>query len=371
MSDRRPTSHEAEQFRGSERHERRGSWQAGLAMNARQAVKWMAGLVPAGALLLVASVFVADRQLEPPFDQAELGPIEIPIGEPLDAGSLLYASDQTGNLELYVSSDQGDVQALTNDARFDSWRPRLSPDRSTVLFYRTPAGVGDSDATQFTLWMVDAQGLSPVEVLPTLAHGWTRHGQADWSPSGDELVMMGERPSGYQVWITTADGRAARSVAGEPGDNTDPSWHPLGERILYVGCPQVPCEPADRELFTVLGSGGERTQLTNDEFADAQPRLSPSGDNIVMRTLIQAGDEDGNGEAWGLRAMPMNRSRPPQRLLGDGGSSSAAAWLDDRTVVFDWTPNGRQDADIMQLQLESATREVLVGTAANEVDPTS
>ena len=42
-----------------------------------------------------------------------------------------------------TSSAPLDQPALTADASFDSWWPKVSPDRSRVLFYRTPKGIHD------------------------------------------------------------------------------------------------------------------------------------------------------------------------------------------------------------------------------------
>ncbi len=301
-----------------------------------------------------------------------------PAGDALGVDQLLYASDVGGNLEIYVRPIEGGAPVqLTNDPQFDSWRPRLSPDRSTIMFYRTPVGVGVGYSTESALWMMTPQGVSPLEVLPRRSHGWTRHGHAEWSPSGDELVMMGERPNGSQIWITTTDGRAIRSLVSDPGLNADPSWDPTGQRVLYVACPTAPCDDAQREVFAILSAGGDRVQITNDDINDAEPRFSPDGSSIVMRSEVVVGiPDDGSTDedesvpsVWDIRIVPTNRSRAPQRVMDDDSTSDAPFWLDDQTVLFHNTPRGQGDADVVRARLAPDEVSVLVEGPGNQLFP--
>src|SRR5947209_2461345 len=62
---------------------------------------------------------------------------------------LLFDSDRTGNFEIMsMRTDGTDPQRMTTDPRYDSWWPKPSPDRATILFYRTPAGTHDRDYTK-------------------------------------------------------------------------------------------------------------------------------------------------------------------------------------------------------------------------------
>lgn len=329
---------------------------------------WAAGVLVVGWALLLLSIFVADRQLESPFDEAELLPIEIPVGTALEDGITLYAADTTGTFEIFVRSVDGD-RSLTNDPAFDSWRPRLSPDRATVLFYRTPAGVADTDLTQASLWMIDAQGNNAVEVLPTRAHGWTQQGGAEWSPSGNELAMMGERPLGMQIWITSIDGRDVRNLANNPGDNTYPSWSPDATRVLFGACPESPCTDNQREVFAVASAGGDLIQITNDEIFDEQPRFSPDGSQIVMRSQAVAADEDGLGAQWDIRVIPTNRSQPARQLVDDDSTSDSPVWRNDQTVLFErvTTPGG--DSGIYEVRVSSGEISTVLDNPVNERFP--
>ena len=79
--------------------------------------------------------------------------------QPLPAGVVLFDSDRSGHYELYRMSADGRHQVrLTNDRRYDSWWPKLSPDRKTIVFVRTPAGTHDTNYSKVSTWAVDADG---------------------------------------------------------------------------------------------------------------------------------------------------------------------------------------------------------------------
>lgn len=280
-----------------------------------------------------------------------------------------FSSDDSGTFEIYSSSPSGDAVLLTNDPATDSWRPRLSPNRQTVLFYRTPAGVLDSDLTQASLWMMTAGGGDAVEVLPPGSYGWRAQGHAEWSPLGNELVMIGERSEGRRIWITSADGRDVRLLADDPADDADPSWSPDGKRVLYTACVEAPCPDAEREVFVVLATGGDRIQITSDDLADGQPSFSPDGSQIVMRTQIEVVDDEGQGGVWDLRVVPTNRTRPPLRIVNDTSNSASPVWRDNATLLFHHRETAGDDWGLFAVTLTGGDLTPLRDTAANEMFP--
>src|SRR4051794_22005974 len=55
---------------------------------------------------------------------------------------LVFDSDRTGNFEIYAMGVDGSSPVeLTRDATYDSFWPKISPDRTQILFYRSPKGV--------------------------------------------------------------------------------------------------------------------------------------------------------------------------------------------------------------------------------------
>jgi len=72
---------------------------------------------------------------------------------PIPPGNLVFDSNRTGNYEVFtMNATGGDVHQLTHDAKYDSWWARISPNRETILFYRSPKGVHDRDFSKTSLW---------------------------------------------------------------------------------------------------------------------------------------------------------------------------------------------------------------------------
>lgn len=183
--------------------------------------------------------------------------------------------------------------------------------------------------------------------------------------------MMGERPLGLQIWVTSVDGRDVRNLVNTPGDNTYPSWSPDAKRVLYAACAKAPCPDDQRELFAVSASGGELTQLTNDDVLDEQPRFSPDGSQIVMRSRFGVPDENGQGAVWDIRVIPTNRSQPARRLVDDETMSDAPVWLDDQTVLFEREAPPNSDAGIYSVRVSDGEISAVLNTTANERFPTN
>lgn len=202
-------------------------------------------------------------------------------GGKLPAADFAFDSNRTGNYEIFVARDDGTaVRELTHDPAYDSWWPRVSPDRSRIIFYRTPAGTHDTDYTKTSLWEMDADGGDVHVLIPNGGYGWEYQGHADWSPDGREIVMFGGT---QEIFITNAQGRDPVQVTHRGGTNVDPSWAPDGRHLLFVGCPGPapsnvrPCPSNRYEVFRIRPDGSDETQLTSNAAIDNDPYYSPDG----------------------------------------------------------------------------------------------
>jgi TolB protein len=236
--------------------------------------------------------------------------------------AMVFDSNRGGNFEVYSMRDDGsDVVQLTFDAHFDSWWPRISPDRRHVLFYRTPAGTHE-DYSQTSLWVMAADGTDPVELRPTGTDGWQVQGHAEWSPTGDELVMFGGSKINPQIQVTTPEGGDPRPVTDRGGQNVDPSWAPDGRSILFAGCPTAICFPGSLEIYEVAVSGGEPRRLTYDSMRDDDPYVSPDGATVAWLTQVTNTPPVGT---WGTRSASRDGTGV-RWIINDGNVNSHPTW---------------------------------------------
>jgi Tol biopolymer transport system component len=251
---------------------------------------------------------------------------------PLGPDALGYNSDATGNYEIYVTDTTGKVaKQLTSDARFDSMWPRISPDRRSILFYRAPKGKRDLDVTLYSLWLMDADGLSQREIRPKGTDGWVAQANAQWSPDGRQIVMTGGNGKDAQIYVTDANGRNARAITQRPGLNIDPSWSPDGRTVVFVSCiPAAVCTEKEVEIFAVPAAGGAATRLSHNTVKDHDPQFSPDGKLIAWEAETDPNAFGKSLGSWDI--FVMNADGTNERKITPGGNIN---------TMPQWSPDGR------------------------------
>jgi Tol biopolymer transport system component len=318
----------------------------------RTAILFVALGVPAVLVIGVSvSVLVgaSARSASVPADWAT--PVSLPRSEPLAADRLAFDSDRTGNFELFTVGTSGDSPTqLTHDPGYDSWSPRVSPDRQTVLFYRAPRGVHDLDQSAVSLWAVAADGTQPTQLRPAGLDGWVLQGHAEWSPDGTALVMFGGSRINPQIQVTDALGQHPRAITARGGTNVDPSFSPDGTQIAFVGCPRAVCTEQDYEIYLVASTGGKAQRVTTDSLRDQDPCWSPDGTRLAWLTAL-----GGSGiGVWDVRIGDA-QGRQPRRLFNDSGVTSRPAFSADSRYVFTHRiPPGGTKFDVYRIGVDSS-----------------
>jgi Tol biopolymer transport system component len=296
-------------------------------------VAWTAAASTVIALAALVGIVVlvkaGDRPPEVPPDFRT--PTTVPASATvIGADELAFDSDRSGNFELYAMSVDGSrVRALTHDAGFDSWWPRISPDRRTIVFVRTPRGTHDRDYTQASVWAVAADGSNVVQLRPPGLDGWSQQGHPEWSPDGSQLVLFGGNRTNPQIFVTDRTGQHPRAITDRPGSNLDPSFSADGQQVYFVGCPGAICTGGGQEIYRVAVAGGEPERLTNDDLRDQDPYASPDGTRVAWLTQV----EGGLIGAWDVRIAGPDGANP-RLLAGDKGITSRAVWSADSKTLF-------------------------------------
>lgn len=257
-------------------------------------------LVPATAILVLALIaagvwFLGFRQTEPAGADwgkaeniqltSEPGTEFYPSLSP-DGKSFVYASNATGNFDLYVQRIGGkNATNLTKDSDADDVQPTFSPNGEQIAFRseREPHGIYVMGASGENLRRIAGGGYHP-----------------SWSPDGREIVVstFGRdqptvRPNGEQslfiINVETGDQRQlVRALASFP------AWSPSGKRIAYWF---YTAAFGKREIATIPATGGEPVTVAKDfSVSNWNPVWSPDG-----RFLYFVSSKDGSINFWRVR----------------------------------------------------------------------
>ena len=261
--------------------------------------------------------------------------------KPLAINQLVFDSNRSGNHEIFVMKTDGtSVKQLTKDAAYENWWPRISPNRTKVLFYRSPAG-NPENYGEASLWLMNADGTGVTQLRGKGSDSWVLQGHGEWSPDGSKIAMFGSVGSALEIFVTDAKGQNSVQYTNRGGINTDVSWSPDGTKLLFNGCPDMPCVPDNYEIYIMSATPfSAETRLTFNTLADYDPYFSPDGSKIAWlvntdpaantlpifpytalgRWAISLADADGSNESY---------------LIDDGNINSKPAWsLDGQTIFF-------------------------------------
>lgn len=255
---------------------------------------------------------------------------------------VVYDAKSAAGYELFsMTFDGDDRRQLTDDSRYDSWWPKISPDRTRIMFVRSPRGTHDRDYTKTSIWVMNADGSDSREIIPDGAYGWATLGHPEWSPGGDEIVVFAGTSGNPQIWITDDDGGAARRVTDRAGQNLDPSWAPDGRSVLFVGCPSKVCQPNAYEVYSINVDGTGERRLTVDTARDHDPYFSPDGSTIAWLRL---------GLTWSIFSMEPDGT-DQRRVVGDLVVNSKPAWSTDSAwILFHRLGTGRSAYTVWRIR---------------------
>jgi Tol biopolymer transport system component len=253
------------------------------------------------------------------------------------SGSIAYASDRGGTLDIYVVDVDGShLVNLTRGSAGNNWEPVWSPDWTRIAFTSDREGgfaphlyVMDADGSDVTR-LVDEPGWNPRWspqgdrlayvrsegggiVVRDLASGsvlYLTAGMAGqeylpcWSPDGTRIAFTSDGEGSQQVWVVAADGGAAQRVTQEAGAAVALAWSPDGSGILYargryewlssdlpVNVIRPELNTGQPELWVVELAGGQTRRLLGESQQACGATWSPDGRHLAF-TSRQGGDFD-------------------------------------------------------------------------------
>ncbi len=231
---------------------------------------------PAGLYLLDRSSGTVTR-LTPTEDQDN---VNLPGAAWNRAANLIvFASDREETNDIWrISPDDGDLGRVTRHSG-STWyiEPSWSPDGQWVVFEMD--NVMPDDRQQGSIWKVRADGSG----LTQLTSGYDDR-QPNWSPMGDRILFQRRMTENddWDIYTMAPDGGNAQSVTDSSSSDTDATWSPDGNWIVYSS--DYGGLPAPN-IFVTSVHGGTPMRVTFDkEHEDSAPSWSPDGKWIAFES---------------------------------------------------------------------------------------
>jgi len=258
--------------------------------------------------------------------------------------------------------------------------PQISPDGARVAFVVTQLSE-ERDEYLSNIWMVDVTGGEPRRFTT----GPKRDTAPRWSPDGVRLAFVSERDTDKkpQLYVMRTDGGEPRRLTDLANGISDPVWSPDGTRLAFVarvGGWQEPESEHERKksrparvitslkyrwnaegftydrrphVFAVSAEGGAPTQITDGDYADADPAWSPDGTQLAFVSARHATrDEDDQADVW----LVSSAGGEPRRVTDTSGTASVPTFSPDGAeIAFARRVGANSVGDNVQLSAVPAT----------------
>jgi TolB protein len=247
-----------------------------------------------------------------------------------DGGSLIY--NISGRAEGWGQLKRFDLG--TGKPSPLNTNPNNRNNNDHVLsFDGTMLGVSDQSQDhggQSCIFTLPSQGGTPKRITsstPSYLHGW--------SPDGKFLVYTGGRTNKYDIYKILSDGGGPEMrLTDAPGLNDGPEYTPDGKYIYFNSS-----RTGKMQIWRMKPDGSEQEQITNDQYNNWFPHVSPDGRWIVIISFpqdINPTDHPYYKQCY-LRLLPVAGGQPRviAYVYGGQGTINVPSWSpDSQRIAF-------------------------------------
>jgi TolB protein len=192
-------------------------------------------------------------------------------------------------------------------------------------------GISDqSEDGKSRIYTIPASGGTPKKITskaPSYLHSW--------SPDGKYLIYTAERNGDYDIYRISSDGKGEEKQLTTVKGLDDGSEYSKDGKFIYFNSSRSGL----MQIWRMKADGSEPTQLTNDNFNNWFPHISPDGKWIVYisyNTDVKPDDHPYYKQVY-LKMIPAEGGQPSiiAYLYGGQGTINVPSWMpDSKSVAF-------------------------------------
>jgi Tol biopolymer transport system component len=306
----------------------------------------------------------------PPVVEVTSTPENTPIPAPTQIGGgmgqIAFASSRSGIPQIYIMNiDMTGLSLLTNMEE-GACQPSWSPDGRQIVFISPCRVRGDFTESTYrdsSLYVMNADGTNPKPLTTVPGSDF----EPAWSPDGKHIAFTSLRDGKKDIYLLTVDNGAIvrlTTVNGEVQENSQPSWSPFGNQIVYV------VKRFNAYQIWVMNDAGEgnvQVARSGQRYSDFLPVWMPDGETIVFNQK----DAGIVSRPWLMSIRYEDReSKDPARLdfpkpIEDIEFSPDGLW-----ILFEGLDNTDGNRDIYYMTVSGGNRTRLTIDPAVDFDPT-
>lgn len=220
------------------------------------------------------------------------GNINLP-GTVWKSNSIVFSSSRDPHDEIFLIADDGtpgmEVQ-ITQRNGFVAYEPSFSFAENFIVF---ESHVLDDEENGVIIKKDLSLNISSGFIsLTDSSTGDCR--QPNWAPDGQHILYQRVNNNKWDIWIMNKDGSNKNQVTTGEGDNTDASFSPDSQRIIFSGDGELDYA----NLYIILASGGGPKRLTNFNGGyDGAPSWSVNN-NVAFESCKGDPDESSGTKIW-------------------------------------------------------------------------
>jgi Tol biopolymer transport system component len=241
-----------------------------------------------------------------------------------------------GRALIYNGSGRGDVRgklfrfdlATRQPVVIDTGTSNRNNNDHVLSFDGTMLGISDQSAGQSAIYTVPVGGGTPKRITPltpSYLHGW--------SPDGKRLVYTGGRNGEFDIYTIASDGSGTeQNLTKSKGLDDGPEFSPDGKSIYFNSA-----RTGTMQLWRMSADGSEPVQITNDEWNNWFPHVSPDGRWIAFISFPKEVDPTDHPyyKRVYLRLMPIEGGAPKviAYVYGGQGTINVPSWSPDGKML--------------------------------------